>query len=834
MRLLRKRILIFLLAVLGLQTAVIAQQFSDLTYVIADLSDANITPQLIQTELFNPNKGLEIKLFYNYSDSKLMLAPLEKGVDFATFAALLKPILQNNTNRIYPLFIDYTGPIRELNDAFTQTGLSKFLYYLPPGERWPLTQEILLMNKNLVVFTFQKTQSVSSYFHYAWDYISEFPHSGNEDPNFDGYYPNGDISKELLLIRDLEIPFSRDPQVAFIQDLNQNQFYINHLLSRWKYTGKKPTFVFSKNNPIGYSPLISWLSTYKSVKGVVRIGDKPMEKVFWKHSNRCITNGFFNFPYSEGEELNLTPYSPGYKFDPQTLIVSNENQLPSYVFSGNPIDLDEGLTGYFSFDDNLENFLDPQLQIVPHNITFTTDVNRGEVVKIPKGAFISIGLPEKYGIKNSSFTVSTWIKLNEVDLGKEYSILGTNEGIYRKGLHLVIRQGRPYFGFYGNDLWSEKIVTPNEWHHIVYRYNYFNGEQAIYYDGKNIGASLSHSSFIGDSTLLVGQAIGVQNFLNGYVDDLFIWNRPIGEEDIQHLFNSEYKPEIIKPETSSFPYYYYLLLLIPALAIFIYGKQKQRKKSGTGIIKSNKKQHENKNALFLFGEFQLFNSEGEELSTNFTPKIKELFLLLIIYSVKNKKGIKTDKLTAILWPGFEAQKAANNRSVSFNKLRKIIDSVRGLELIYQNGIWKVVFNEPLFCDYLEAFAILNKNDNPSKKDMESFFHYVKKGVFLAELQWEWLDEIRGIVTNNVIDTLLTYSKLLDEKNDCKTLMACAERILAIDDLNETATQIVIKQLVDNNNLNMAKYRYSQFVNNYQDTYLQTYALKFDQFLSAKF
>ncbi|MBN1819975.1 MAG: hypothetical protein JXR31_16930 [Prolixibacteraceae bacterium] len=812
------------------------QNFSDRTYLISDLTTAPVTNRIIQNELSSPWTGLYIQLEYNSEEDDLMLSPVSEGYSFKDFAGILKNYFGNANSRILPLIVDYTGPVRVLNDAIVVEGLNDFIFYLPPGERWPEVEKIREGNKKLVIFTFQKPNTGNSFFHYSWDYLAEYPHSGIEDPLFDGHYINGDITKELLLIRDFEIPSTVGNPSRLITELNQNQYYINHLLNRWRNTGKRPNFIFAGRNSLFLSALIPWLNTYKSVKGIVRVNDKPMEKVYWKHSNKCITNGYFSFPYSEGEELNLTPFSPGFRFDPQTSVVSNENLLMSVTFNASPLSLNEGLTAYFPFDNGWKNYLDEKEVIKPVNTTITSDINKGEVAKLPDNSFIEIGKPEKYGIKNNSFSVSAWFKLNEADISKEYSILGTNEGVFRKGLHLVIRQGRPYFGFYGNDLWADKVIPPNEWFHIVFRYNYFNGEQAIYINGQNIGSSFNHASFIGDSALVIGQSINSGNYLNGYIDDLYIWNRPLGEEEIQFLYNSDYKPVVEEVERNSLlswiiPGFGMLIIFFILIILYFRKRKKQKFHSPESVISTEIKQ---KNAVYLFGDFLVFDAKGNELSSGFTPKIKELFLLVLLFTVKNKKGIKTEKLTEVLWSGFPAQKAANNRSVSINKLRKLIENVKGLDFVYNKGYWKVKFDSDFYCDYLEAAEILKKQNDFTKQDMEKFFNLVKKGIFLNELNWDWLENFRGHIVNEIIDTLSLFAETLDEKDDCRLLKAIAERILIIDDLNEKAMQIVIVQLLRNNNLNQARFRFSQFISTWEQSYGESYKLSFDEFRVFRF
>lgn len=827
-------VILMLFLLLSIPAGVLGQHLSDQTFLITDLTKTELSQKGITSALNVRWSGLFLKVEDRRGNNKLYLQSEAGSQSFDDFAGILKSFLKEHPRRIIPIFIDYSGSVAELNEIITTTGLSEYAFYLPPGERWPETEKILSANKNLLIFTFQKSATGNMLFHYAWDYIAEYPHSGDEDPSFDGHYINGDISKELLMIRDFEIPSSISRASQLVLDITQNQFYINHLLNRWKNTGKRPNFIFAGTFSSSLAALIPYLGTYKSVKGVVKIDDRPMDKVFWKHSNKCITYSYFSFPYSEGEELNLTPFSPGYSFNPQTYTVSGENVLPNLTFSAQPLSIIEGLTAYFPFDDTWENYLDKNEKTKPVKAEFISDITKGNVAKLADSAFIILAKPEKYSIRNNSFTVSSWVKLNKVEQNRDYSILGTPEGVFRKGLHLVIRQGRPYFGFYGNDLWAEKTVIPNEWYHIVFRYNFFNGEQAIFVNGNNVGLSYNHASFIGDSALQVGKSIQQRNYLNGYIDDLYIWNRPLGEEEIRFLHNSEFRPEIARKKAIP-DFVWYIPEFILATAIILYVARRLKRKKRQPVWNPQKKLKtapEYKNAIFLFGDFTIYDAKGEELSDKFTPKIKELFLIILLYTIKNKKGIRTDKLTSVLWFGFEPQKAANNRSVTFNKLRKIIEPVEGLRIEFNNGFWSVNFDDTFYCDYYEAYSIMEPKGTPSKPELEKLFEIVKKGDFLNEIHYDWLDEFKGYVANEVIDNLTLLASRVNENENGSLLKEISERILLADDLNEKALQIVIRQLIINNNLNQAKFRFNSFKNNYQTAYGEPYKLSFDEFREA--
>ncbi|HEY4194079.1 MAG TPA: galactose oxidase, partial [Mucilaginibacter sp.] len=78
-------------------------------------------------------------------------------------------------------------------------------------------------------------------------------------------------------------------------------------------------------------------------------------------------------------------------------------------------------------------------------------------------------------------------------------------------------------------------------------------------------------------------------------------------------------------------------------------------------------------SIYLFGDFEVFDSENVDITKHFTPLIKELFLVILIYTIKWKRGISSDELTELLWFDKSSESARNNRSVNIAKLKIILD-----------------------------------------------------------------------------------------------------------------------------------------------------------------
>ena len=101
-----------------------------------------------------------------------------------------------------------------------------------------------------------------------------------------------------------------------------------------------------------------------------------------------------------------------------------------------------------------------------------------------------------------------------------------------------------------------------------------------------------------------------------------------------------------------------------------------------------------RNRIQLFGTFSVLDREGEEIAPLFTPKIKQLFLLLLIHSSRGGKGISSNALTEQIWGGEASSKNSKSlRSVSILKLRKILERLDQVEIRFAS-LYEELYGEP--------------------------------------------------------------------------------------------------------------------------------------------
>ncbi len=805
-----------------------ATEFSNHTFLIVEANNSNLNSQRFWQFLeTNNNSGVEIGV--SEIESNIILS--ETNQELVTFLNQIQKLTETVESKIIPIFLSFHGNITTLDSIVNTSSISSKIFFLPQGETWPSLEYLIQSNRRIILFVNGQFKNESRILHKLDNYI--FKISSDEIVQDEvGYDIHSTISRELFMIDKFN---KLHTKTSGIINSNLSPDYINYLLENWTKYGKRPNFIFIGTNYSDFDFIISQLNSFIWINGTVKVSGKTLEKVYWKNQDVAVTSGKFSFPYRGGEELMLSPFAPGYIMTPRQIIITGEMEVPeNYTIIASPIELNEEITGNFGFENLIFNSIDPEMIFDGENFSFSQDIERGGVIKLPENASINLGNPEHFGLRNSSFTVSCFVKFTEILEFGDNAILGNYEQEYRKGLHLILRSGHPYFGLWANDYVSEEKLQPNIWYHLVWRYIIETGEQAIFLNGKNIGGSQGHPPFSGTGNIRLGSALSEGASLRGYVDDLYFWSRPLGNEEINRLTLNEQiiskkiseKSGFLQKTSGKILLSFIAIMLLTLFIVFLLKRTKTKeKKSVIDLRKSD-----SANQVQLFSEFRAINTSGLDITNLFTPKVKELFLFVLIYTLKNGNGALISDVNEQLWPGIEPKKIANNRAVTLNKLRKILVQIEGIEIVIQNRYLLAKMEDSFFCDYVEAFNLCQTSGKISKQQLKTFFALVKKGRFLKGTTWNWLDDIRGFTGNQVIDNLLNLASMYKKENKPQKIDSISKRILDYDDLNEEAIFLQIWVLQQTNNSHLAKFNFKSFCTKYQESMGESFSMSFNQFI----
>jgi DNA-binding SARP family transcriptional activator len=317
-----------------------------------------------------------------------------------------------------------------------------------------------------------------------------------------------------------------------------------------------------------------------------------------------------------------------------------------------------------------------------------------------------------------------------------------------------------------------------------------------------------------------------------------------------HIYTLDYPPlktqDVTQIQTTSPDktaiYIVAAILLFGYMGWFAIRKWKRKNKK-TKLIKDNRQKEaesaeeiqkkvsfydvKRKSILFL-GGFQVFNKEGKNITGEFTPTLKYLLVLIILYSLKNSKGISSSKLQELLWFDKMDESARNNRNVNLRRLRVLLQELGDIDITNQNGYWTIALPDNVLSDYKEILRLIHKIQSEvitKKEDLFSLLELLNYGALLPNIQLEWVDNFKTDFSNLVIDTLMQV--INNSKNpfyDQQDIrLKIADALLEIDSINEDAIGIKCSALINMGKKSLAKTTFDNFNKEYKLLLGETYS-----------
>jgi two-component SAPR family response regulator len=261
-----------------------------------------------------------------------------------------------------------------------------------------------------------------------------------------------------------------------------------------------------------------------------------------------------------------------------------------------------------------------------------------------------------------------------------------------------------------------------------------------------------------------------------------------------------------------------------------------RKRSGRSLteIKNNsehpletKNVERKKNAAYLLGEFLVFNKKENDITYLFSPKIKQLFILILLNSKENK-GISSKKISTTLWPDKDITKAKNIKGVTFNHLRSIISDIEGIELTFFNDTYSFKINETFFCDYWILMDVFKNANDLNDKSFSENLHIILRGTLLKNTYEPWLDDFKYKYEEKLTSMIMPELKRQYELNELKQVLEIAKLMLDIDPFNDDSLKYQLKSLSRLKGIEYARKIYDQFIQEYKRSLGVDYPVSFEK------
>jgi two-component SAPR family response regulator len=820
------------------------KQYDETIFVISNFSgvDANLNETRSIQELLNENiGGFRFYLEWEKQFNQLMIKKADgPTIPFKRSILEIKSYLDANPEKILTLFLDFGTNVNELSDIFQELGISKYLYIYNAEDGWPTLKSMIEENHRLVVFSMQEHRNSPDWLQYIWNHAVEPYFSIWEAPVFKGEFLKGDPKNSLLIYNDYNFPRKSDNAKNLKYETNQNPYLIEHIKNTWTNTGKIPNFILLDHYEPWILGILSEVRGFRTIKGTVTYNTQILNYVNWDKM-QSQTSGKFCFPVGPGDNLLLKPISPGFRFHPESVSFNEPDNNVIQNFIATPLKITDNLEGHYTFAKECHDYSINGFDGKPKDVQFVNDY-RSSVAVFGEGSHIVLPGAEKFNIRDHDFSVAAWIKIREfIPDKKDYCIIGTMNNSYQQGLHLLIRDRKPYFGFFNNDLQGKTTLEAGVWYHLVWRYNKLNGEQAIYLNGRLDNRSLGHPAYKGRDSLYIGiTGFNASSYMDGDIDNLSIWSRTLGDEEIFQLNKEVIEIIPIHNVFILYPIISWSLVIIAVLSFIFISIWKYKKKFKKSVSSAEKIRRieqavihkPESNYIQLFGDFKVLDKDGNDITSLFTPKLKQLFLIILLYSRRNKKGISTQELTDILWQGHSSQSAKNSRGVTIRKLRLILESLDSVQINFHVDRWSMAFSGSVYCDYLECLSLLNREKIHDTDFNLNFYHIIQEGELFKGESYDWLDDFKGFVGNNIVDILLKFISELTIENDNELILKLADRILETDPVNDQALAHKLKALIKQNNYNLAKFTFDRFCLLYEEMYGEKFSEKFDELTAS--
>lgn len=250
---------------------------------------------------------------------------------------------------------------------------------------------------------------------------------------------------------------------------------------------------------------------------------------------------------------------------------------------------------------------------------------------------------------------------------------------------------------------------------------------------------------------------------------------------------------------------YFLLVLLAAvvasvLPVIVVERRRSRKTDrllDALITQTTQNSEHRKYDIALLGGLQILNSSAEEITSSFQPMLRKMLCLFVIGSSRDNKGLTSDYVDELLWPGMDKASASNNRNVNIRKLRVLLSEMKNVSLVYSKDIWTLVMGEDVRCDYVEISRLMQINDFSKVTDValiEELTRLASRGALLSDMTGEWVDQLKSNYVQKLDRALTDATKNPLCAEDPVLMLRVIDAMLVQDSLDEDSIKLKCRTL----------------------------------------
>jgi hypothetical protein len=123
-----------------------------------------------------------------------------------------------------------------------------------------------------------------------------------------------------------------------------------------------------------------------------------------------------------------------------------------------------------------------------------------------------------------------------------------------------------------------------------------------------------------------------------------------------------------------------------------------------------------------------------------------------------------------------------------------------------------------------------KRKEINKKHIKRLIKITKKGSFLLNLNYEWLDSFKSDVSDRIVDTLVDFGENFTIEEEPDFMINLADSIFNFDSINEEAMFFKCKAQYIMGKHSLAESTFKKFIKEYEILYGQEYEYSFVEVL----
>lgn len=230
----------------------------------------------------------------------------------------------------------------------------------------------------------------------------------------------------------------------------------------------------------------------------------------------------------------------------------------------------------------------------------------------------------------------------------------------------------------------------------------------------------------------------------------------------------------------------------------------------------------------MLGEFLVYDKKGNDITSKFTPRTRNLLMMLFLHSAIKDKGIEIRQLDEALWANMSDEAARNNRNVYMRKLRVLLEEVGDIEISNDKINYKVAVGNGTLFDFDEANKLMTAIDKGDDNDeiQARTMELLLRGSLLPNLSKDWLDDIKANYSNRALTLLHKLARRAFINGNYDKAYHIADAIMVHDPFSEEALAMQCQILCKRKTVGIAKILYDKFCKTYEQAIGEPYAKAF--------